>query len=359
MDAKKIIYDILTDATLSVDEKHRKVQQIFQNYLEEPEVKKIIFEKIEWFFHDGLGTYFELLVAKKLEDFYQLWWDYHDIPKAIEKMKNAITMYDKFFSKNEYKINYWKELSNIENGVNDAFLIIQEDLEEERPVKITHSSWDFAQWNARDVYITLSSWIEKNYSLKVDKSWKVAVFDGQTPKIFEKVYSRFFNLSLEKYNELKWRLFWTEDESIFFSDYENVAYLTQVVIIEQFWLKNAQVNNLLEATIQNEDTLRYFIKNLKESKGSKDKSKVIKVNRLTGKVWLETILDTIDEVTMKREDFSFTKCEPRKWKIWTEPTIKYLWKAFVSFQIKHYRGKNPSRKFSDITTRLREIKTWK
>ena len=59
---KKIIYDILTDKNLSIDEKFFKIIKIFPNYLLETEERKSIYEKIEWIFHDGLWTYFLLKI---------------------------------------------------------------------------------------------------------------------------------------------------------------------------------------------------------------------------------------------------------------------------------------------------------
>jgi hypothetical protein len=44
---KKIIYDILTDKNLSIDEKFFKIIKIFPNYLSKIEERKSIYEKIE------------------------------------------------------------------------------------------------------------------------------------------------------------------------------------------------------------------------------------------------------------------------------------------------------------------------
>jgi hypothetical protein len=181
----------------------------------------------------------------------------------------------------------------------------------------------------------------------------MAISDWQTTQIFEKVYGRFFNLSENDYIQLKLELFNTEDESEIFKDFQNVALLTQKVLIKQFWLINVEINNFKDAKITNLENLKYFIKQLKIFKNWKDNAIVLLVNRLTWEVWFENILDSIDINKIDLEKFSFTPTKPRSYKYATEPWIKYNCKTFVSFQTKHKRWKNPSKMFWDITIRLR------
>ena len=77
------------------------------------------------------------------------------------------------------------------------------------------------------------------------------------------------------------------------------------------------------------------------------------VDRWSWKIGFESILDEINENKIKKADFSFTPCTPRSYKYATEPWIKYKWKTFISFQVKHKRWKDISEKFWDITIRLR------
>jgi hypothetical protein len=44
---KKIIYDIITNLSFSVEEKYNKIIEVFPNYLENTDEKKVIYEKIE------------------------------------------------------------------------------------------------------------------------------------------------------------------------------------------------------------------------------------------------------------------------------------------------------------------------
>lgn len=349
---KKDIYEILTHKEMSIKEKYQKIIEIFPHYLENTKEKKDIYEKIEWIFHDGLWTYFELLVFDEIIDFYGLKIEKTDKKSTLEKLENAQKLYEIFFENNEYNLDYKKEVENIKLGAKESISFIKNNIWEEKIAKITHSAWDFIHWNARDIFITLESWKELNFSLKTDKSWKVAISDWQTPKIFEKVYKRYFNLLEEDYEKLKIELFQTNEEKSIFEDFQNVALLTQTVIIKQFSLKNVEINNFKNAKITNLENLKYFINQLKYFKNWKDNAIVLLVNRLSWNLGFESIVDNIWEI--KLEDFSFTPTNAKKYKYATEPWIKYKWKTFISFQIKHKRGKNVSNKFQDITIRLRQ-----
>jgi len=350
---KKAIYEIITSSDLSVDDKYNKIIELFPYYLNEVDEKKGIYEKIEWIFHDGLWTYFELLLFDEINNLYWLKLEELDKKTTIEKMNTWIKLYQKFFQKNEYNIDFKQEIQNIEKWSKLSLEVVKEKIWDEKIVKLTHSALDFVNGNARDVYITLESWEEVNFSLKTDKSWKIAISEWQTSKIFKKVYNRYFNLSFEKYENLKYLLFNTKSKDIIFKDFQNIAFLTQKVIINQFWLKNCDINNLKNADFTNITNLEHFIKTLKKYKNGKDNSIVIKIDRLTWMVWIETVLDKINIENLNLNDFSMTDCKPKKWKYWTEPTFKFKWKAFVSLQVKYKRWKNPSYNFWDITIRLR------
>lgn len=350
---KKIIYDILFDKNLLVEEKYQQIIEKFPSYLQNVDEKKVIYEKIEWIFHDWLWTYFELLIFNELIDFYSLTQEKITYEDVFSKMNDAIILYKKFFPNNDYEIDFHQEQKNIENWSKDSMNNIQDIVWNNKIEKVFHSAGDFRVWNARDIIVKLSSWEDINISLKTDKSWKVAISDGQTPKIFEKVYNRYFNLTFKDYILLKNELFWTDDEESIFQDFQNIALLTQKVIIKQFSLINVEINNFKNAKITNLENFKFFLLQLKKFKNGKDNAFVLLVNRTTGNVGFESILDSLDLNNISLEDFSFTPCIPRWYKYATEPGIKYRWKTFISFQIKHKRGKWVSDKFWDITIRLR------
>lgn len=348
---KKTIYDIITNINFSIEEKYSKIKESFPNYLSEKDQKKVIYEKIEWIFHDWLWTYFELLLFDKISNFYWLNLPCSDKEVTLDKMENWILLYEKFFPNNDYDIDFRNEIKNIKNWAQNSLIEIKNKVWNYKIIKLTHSAQDYSIGNARDIYITLQSGEDLNFSLKTDKSWKVAISDGQTPKIFEKVYNRYFDLSAEDYESLKLEYFETADEKIIFEDFQNVALLTQIVLLKQFNLEGAEINNFKAAKIKNSRVLEYFIDQLKIHKNWKDNASVLFVDRLSWEVGFESILDNIFDINV--EDFSFTPTIPRNYKYATEPWIKYKWKTFVSFQTKHKRGKNPSNKFQDITIRLR------
>ena len=353
MNIKQKIWEILTNKNLSIDEKYNQIIELFPDYLQNKNIKKIIYEKIEGIFHDWLWTYFELLVVDSLIDYFWLTQEKTDKTEALRKIEEAKKLYMNFFPNNEYKINFDLEVQNIEEASSKIWDYIKGLLPSNKVIKINHSAQDFRKGNARDVFIEFENWKTLNLSLKVDKSWKVALFDGQTPDIFNKVYNRYFNLTKEDYKELKNSLFWTTDEKIIFEDFQNVALLTQQVIIKQLWLKNAKINDFSQAKITNKDNLKYLIHQLKRYKNSDDNSIVIIADRIKGKLGGITILDEINENFLDLNDFSFTPTKPRSYTYATEPWIKFKWKTFVSFQVKHKRWKQSSKKFWDITIRLR------
>ena len=145
----------------------------------------------------------------------------------------------------------------------------------------------------------------------------MAISDGQTPKIFEKVYNRYFNLNQIDYDIIKLELFKTTDESIIKKDFQNIALLTQTILIKQFNMQNAEINNFKYSTINNLENFQYFISQLKKYKNGKDDASVLLVNRTTGEIGFESILDEI--IDIKIEDISFTPTIPRSYTYATEP----------------------------------------
>ena len=302
---KKIIYDILFDKNLLVEEKYQQIIEKFPSYLQNVDEKKVIYEKIEWIFHDWLWTYFELLLIKNISEFYNIFQD-ASLTESLEKMNIATDLYKKFFEKNEYNIDFDWEKKNIENWAKNSLKIIQDIVWERKIIKVLHSAWDFRVWNARDIILILETNEEINFSLKTDKSWKMAISEWQTPKIFEKVYNRYFQLSLKDYENLKQELFHTRDEKNIFEDFQNIALLTQKVIIKQFSLINVEINNFKNAKITNLENFKFFLLQLKKFKNGKDNAFVLLVNRTTGNVGFESILDSLDLNNISRRFFFYS-----------------------------------------------------
>ena len=357
---KSWLNQILWDQNLSVDEKYNQVINRIPNYLTNTEEKKAVYEKIEWIFHDWLWTYFELIIYDKVNTQFNLNQEEADKSEAKRKMKLWIDLYKKFFRNNEYEVNLENEIHNIENAGNLALDLILEYVWTSNVQSVKSSSQDFREWNARDVYIELSNWENLNFSVKTDKSWKMAVYEWQTSLIQEKVYNRYFKLTDNEFNNLLDETFPWKTLTEIKSDYSNIALITQKVLIKQLWLEDAQINNLLHARITNIDNLKYFLTQLKYYKRSKDGSVIIAGNRLNWELIDDYVIDQIDIDNLDVSKFSFTKTSWKSSRYWTTPCLKYLiWgrkQDIVSLQIKHERWEHSSKRFCDITIRLHELK---
>lgn len=356
---KIFLNSILWNQELTIKEKYNQVIKKIPNYLQNINEKKALYEKIEWIFHDWLWTYFELLIYDKINEFFHLRQPESDKVNTKRKMELWINLYNKFFANNEYNINLQNEIENIEKASSLAMIKISEIVWQQPIKEVKSSSQDFREWNVRDVYIKLSNWNNLNFSVKIDKSWKMAISESQTPIIQEKVYNRYFNLSDKDYKEILEQTFpgYTFDEIK--QDYQNIALITQKVIIKQFWLTNVEINNFLNAKITNSENLKNLITQLRYYKRSKDNSIIIAANRETWELIQDYLIDEIDINSLNLDNFGFTKMQPKEWKkYWTTPCFQYwIWKkkkTFVSFQVKHERAKYTSNKFRDITIRLHE-----
>lgn len=342
---------ILSDHTLTIDKKYEKVLELIPNYLNIAEQKKALYEKIEWIFHDWLWTYFELILFDEIKKHYNLNIPLSDKGKTIAKLDLWKALYLKFFPNNNYKIDRNKEIKNIEKASKNAIPLVEWYVWNKVVIWLRHSPLDYLENMARDLHISTNQW-DINLSLKIEKSKRVAVSNWQVTNIFEDVYKRFFNLSEQNFRDILSEYFpWQTIDDIK-NNYQNVAHLTQIVIIKQLWLNNASVNNLSGWVITNINNFKYLLRKLKESEVSTDNSNLIIASRKEWKVWDKLLIDHIDIDNLNVEDFSFVKASSKKWWYWTEPWIKFKKKRFVSFQTKHKRSRNTSNAFWDITTRL-------
>ena len=104
--------------------------------------------------------------------------------------------------------------------------------------------------------------------------------------------------------------------------------------------------------------MKYLFNQLVIYKRGSDNCHVVVIDRKTGEVRWETLLDSIDIDRLTLSDVTFIPSRPRYGRqIGSEFGIKIQGKTIVSFQVKHKRGKaretDRKNQFSDITTRLR------
>jgi len=347
----KEINNIINNINYTEDEIYHKLSQSYPHYLINPELRKIVFEKVEGIYHDGIGTYFEELIFNEIAS--KIGQEKTNLDTSEFKIKRAIKLFTLLELESYHNnVDYKNELSNIINASKKIWEVIPHFSEIDY---IEHTPQDFRRGLARDLKIVLYNGEKINLSLKTDKSGRVALAEiGQTPRV-ENLFSILFNLSYDSYNRLLNELFGTQDFNIIRKDFQNICLLTQTVLIKQLGLVNARINNFSKAKITNLDNLIHLIHNLKKFKDGRDNCIVIIADRKSGELVSETILDEISLKNIELRDFKTTPCIPKassKYKYSTTYGIKYKVKTFVTFQVKHKRGSYASLEFGDITTRL-------
>jgi len=137
-----------------------------------------------------------------------------------------------------------------------------------------------------------------------------------------------------------------------------VAKLVAKVLIAKLGIENYQIDDFSQARSTNIDAVKYLFNQLVIYKRGSDNCHVVVIDRKTGKVKWETLLDSIDIDRLTLSDVTFIPSRPRYGRqIGSEFGIKIQGKTIVSFQVKHKRGKaretDRKSQFLDITTRLR------
>ena len=130
------------------------------------------------------------------------------------------------------------------------------------------------------------------------------------------------------------------------------------VLITELGIVNYEINDFSQARATNINAVKYLLNQLLFYKKGSDNCHVVVIDRKTGTVKWETILDSIDIDRLVISDVAFLPSRPRHGRpIGSEFGIKIHGKTIASFQVKHKRGKaretNRRDEFLDITTRLR------
>jgi hypothetical protein len=315
---------------------------------------KTEFEKIEGRFHDGLGTYAEIVLANEIVKKYRINQQLFDYGNCIEKMDDAI---NRLPLNHRARSVFNDEIQNIKKGVVECANILESKFSINTPAKVLHTPNDFSNGKAADLQIIFSDNSNLLLSIKTDKSGKVAIADGQTPQIFDKWANRFFQMSRLEYDHLLSDLgYYSEDQLR--KNYLNVANVVANIMICRLGIIDYEMNDFSLARSTNIDAVRYLLNQLLYYKSGSDNCQVIVIDRSTASVKWETRLDSIDISRVGLSDVSFVPSRPRHGRpISSEFGVKISGQTIVSFQIKHKRGKarDSGRRdeFSDITTRLR------
>jgi hypothetical protein len=312
------------------------------------------FDVIEGRFHDGLGTYAEVMLANELILLSHIKQAPFDVTRSKNKMLDAINQLPALHPS---RAIFQREIANIEAGVKLGAVELLKQAGSTRVTGVRHTALEYADAKAADLRVQFSDRAVLPLSVKTDKSNKVAVAEGQTPHIGEKWAARYFRVTPRELEEMITILGFKSMPELK-SNYLNVARLVAAVLIKKLALVDCKPTDFSRARVTDLGALKFLLHQLVFFKSGKDRCRVIIFDRSTGDVKWESLLDEIDIERLTADRVSFLPSRPRGGHpIASEFGIKIDGRTIVSFQIKHKRG--PAREtihryeFSDITTRLR------
>ena len=311
------------------------------------------FAVIEGHFHDGLGTFAELVLANALIEQNKLLQKPFDLKKSRDKMTAAIASLPEAHASRNI---FLTEISNIEKAAPLGAAEIVNNAHG-KLVAVRHTAREFADAKAGDIKLEFSDRASLPISVKTDKSNKVAVSEGQTPDIANKWAARYFRI-----DETEFQQIFSEAGFASISEakahYLNISKVVAQILIRKLALKNCELTDFSQAEVGNLEAAKYLLRQLRHFKHGNDDSRVIIFDRSSATVKWDSTLEGINLETLTADRITFLPSRPRKGnKIASEFGIKIDGRAVVSFQIKHKRGKargtDRQYEFSDITTRLR------
>jgi len=319
-----------------------------------PSLSKTEFEIIEGKFHDGLGTYAELVLANELIALRQLTQPTFDTTRSIGKMRGAM---DSLLSAHPSRAVFQREISNIEAAARQGAVELLTKIGKGTLRRVRHVPREFANASAGDLILEFTDRPKVPISVKTDKSGKVALAEGQTPEIGKKWAERYFKVTGAELNAMIRELGFSGMVELK-SHYLNVARLVAEVMIRKLDLEEHQLADFSQAKVRNIDAVKHLLRQLLLFKKGNDQSHVIIFSRSTGEVKWESLLDAIDLDSLTGDRISLLPSRPRGGRpIGSEFGIRIDGKTVVSFQVKHRRGRTRGTlhqyEFSDITTRLR------
>jgi hypothetical protein len=249
-----------------------------------------------------------------------------------------------------------KEVANVRDGAGRGALELFNKVKPGTLIGVHHVAQDYKDAKAADLLLMYKDGTSLRISVKTDKSGKVAIADGQTPDIDEKVAKRYFQVSAPQLEEMN-RELGIPSMIKLKSNYLNVAKLVAHILIRKLGLVNCRPTDFSQARVTNLEAAKYLFRQLLHFKQGSDGSQVIIIDRTTGGVKWESLLDGVNIDRLTTDRISFRPSQPRGDNpIASEFGIKIDGKVVVTFQIKHKRGaaRETDRRnmFSDITIRL-------
>jgi hypothetical protein len=317
-------------------------------------VSKADFDVIEGIFHDGLGTYTEVILANKLIALGQLTQPPFDTSSSQAKMLAAI---NRLPAGHPSRTRYQQEIANVEAAVTRGAMQLLSQAGTAKLKHVHHTPREYADAKAGDLRLEFNGRADMPVSVKTDKSGKVAVAEGQTPHIDSKWAERYFQVSTVELEQMIHELGFASMAELK-AHYLHVARLVALVMMRKLKLEKCEPADFSRARVGDLNALKYLLRQLRHFKHGNDDSRVIIFDRATSEVKWESLLDEIDIERLTADRIAFLPSRPRRpHPIASEFGVKIDGTTVVSFQIKHKRGRargtSEQYEFSDITTRLR------
>ncbi|MGE0886057.1 MAG: hypothetical protein AB7P14_21185 [Blastocatellales bacterium] len=310
------------------------------------------FAVIEGVFHDGLGTFAELKLANKLIELGQISQQPFDLRASESKMREAI---ERLPANHPARRKFESEKNNIAAAAERGAAELLKRAGNSSPIRVHHTARDFSNAKAADLVIELPSGARWPVSVKMEKSNKIAVAEGQTPDIQTKWAERYFRVSPAELDSMIRELGFDSMADLK-TNYLNVSRLVAEILIRKMGLSDCQPNDFSRARVTDLEAVKFLFRQLLHFKRGNDGSTVIIFDRENGDVQWESKLEEVDIDRLTADRISFRPSRPRINPIASEFGIKIDGQAVVTFQIKHKRGRNRGGQhqfeFSDITTRL-------
>ncbi|HKP14273.1 MAG TPA: hypothetical protein VJZ91_19290 [Blastocatellia bacterium] len=318
-----------------------------------PAASKSDFDLIEGVFHDGLGTFAEILLANELIAQARLAQTPFDATASRAKMRAAINRLPDADARRD---RLQQEITHIEAATRRGAAELLKVAAPARLTGVRHTPREYQDAHAGDLRLVFEGRGEMPVSVKTDKSHKVAVAEGQTPDIGTKWALRYFRVAPAELDAMTRELGYGSMAELK-GHYLNVARLVAHVLIRKLKLTDCEPTDFSRARVTDMEALKYLLRQLRHFKHGNDSSRVIIFDRTTGAVKWESLLDGVDIERLTPERVSFLPAHPRTHPIASEFGLRVDGVTVVSFQVKHRRGRARGTaretEFLDITTRLR------
>jgi hypothetical protein len=318
-----------------------------------PAAQKSDFDIIEGVFHDGLGTFAEIVLANELIAQAHLTQAPFDTATSRAKMREAI---NRLPEGDAQRARFQQEIANIEVATQRGAAELLQIAAPAKLARVRHTPREYQDAHAGDLRLEFAGRADMPVSVKTDKSHKVAVAEGQTPDIGAKWAARYFRVAPAELDGMIRELGYNSLAELK-AHYLNVARLVAHILIHKLKLADCEPQDFSRARVGDMEALKYLLRQLRHFKHGNDSSRVIIFDRATGAVKWESLLDRVDIDRLTRERVSFLPAHPRVAAIASEFGLRLDGTTIVSFQIKHRRGRARGTarelEFLDITTRLR------